>query len=71
MIRPPLYLWVIYDHPRDYPCQWVARKWNYDKPTDEVLGADTLEQLREMLPPGLFGLRSSVDDDPCIREIWL
>jgi hypothetical protein len=33
--------------------------------------ADTIEALREQLPPGLCRLDRNIDDDPTIVEVWL
>lgn len=64
-------IWTIYDHPTDYPDKFVARKFILDKPTSEVIIADTLEELREMLPLGLSCFNRSVTDDPVIVETWM
>jgi len=49
--------WVIYDHPRDYPTKYVLRRWdicaNCMIATDEMAFAETLAEIRKMVPPGL------------------
>jgi len=71
-----LEMWVIYDHPKDFPDCFVARKTvvnsgpEYPRPTAVCKTAPTLEDLREKLPPGLSMLSRSPDDDPVIVEIW-
>lgn len=68
-------IWVIYDHPRDFPDKWVVRRqWveqgviHFDK---QAFLVDTLEEARECIPPGLVRFLRSPDDDPVIVESWL
>jgi hypothetical protein len=67
--------WVIYDHPRDYPDQFVLRRWDIIGsnivPTDEVALAKTLPEIRTKVPGGLYCLERFADDDACIVEVWL
>jgi hypothetical protein len=67
--------WVIYERPRDYPNQFVMRVWKIGagtfSPTDDVTLADTLDEIRKNVPPGLYCLGRYADDDPCIVEVWL
>lgn len=70
-------IWTIYDHPRDYPAHYVARRWELRRgdenphPTDDVLLAEHLDELRRLLPPGLSRFPCVDRDDPCIVETWL
>lgn len=68
-------MWTVYQRPRDYPAQFVARLWKIGpgtfQSTDEILLAETLAEIRAMLPPGLMCLQRLTDDDPCIVEVWL
>jgi hypothetical protein len=64
-------LWVIYDHPKDMPDCFVARKWLTDRPTEVILKSDSLEVLRSSLPHGLHRLPRHINDDPSILEVWL
>lgn len=74
-------MWVIYDHPKDFPDCFVARKHvvvgglppgiSMSGATPETLTADTLAALREKLPPGLTCLTRDLGDDPVILETWL
>lgn len=66
-------VWVVYDHPQDFPDHFVARLWEGmdNTPTATVLVADTLAELRDMLPPDLNGLERMEGDDPTIVETWL
>jgi hypothetical protein len=68
--------WVIYDHPRDFPDKYMMRRWEIREPgvmqmTDDIALANTLEEIRLSVPPGLFCLERFKDDDPCIVEVWL
>jgi hypothetical protein len=67
--------WVIYDHPRDYPDHFVMRRWGITAgnffPTDDVALADTLPEIRQAVPPGLYCLERYANDDPCIVEVWI
>jgi hypothetical protein len=71
--------WVVYRHPRDYPAKYVARRWDVRSPghgaqviaTDEVKLANTLDEIRRLIPPGLYCLNRFEDDDPCIVEVWI
>lgn len=64
-------IWVIYDSPRDFSGEFVARKWRLDQPTDETLRSATLDSLRAKLPQGLYRLDRSPQDDFRIVESWL
>ena len=69
-----LEMWVISERPSDYPTKFVARKFevtSVPKPTSETKIADTLEGVRQMLPPGLFCLARDPSDEPQIVETWL
>jgi hypothetical protein len=69
-------LWTVYDHPRDYPDVWVARRSEVGvgaapRPTSDMFTAETLDELRALLPRGLVCLARSPGDDPVIVEVWL
>lgn len=70
-----LAIWTVYDHPTDFPDWYVARKHvvaaGGTVPTDQVVKARTLDEVRELLPPGLVCLTRSRCDDPKIVESWL
>ncbi len=38
--------WVIFDHPKDFPNDFVARKFLNNEPTEECLKCSDLEALR-------------------------
>lgn len=70
-------MWVVYDHPTDFPDHFVARRWEVlrqEHPTDDVLTADTLEALRFTIEREKFctvQLARSPGDDPKIVEVWM
>jgi hypothetical protein len=70
-----LSMWTIYDHPRDHPEVFVARRWEVrdePTPTSELMISGDLEYIREqMRARGLYCLERSPDDDPKIIETWL
>ena len=77
-MAPPeksLTMWIVYDHPTDYPHHFVARKWLINRHgqhyTEEMLFSDTLEGLHAQLPPGFECLPRDPSDFPKIVEVWL
>jgi hypothetical protein len=71
-----LVMWTLYDHPKDYPSAFVARKWHIGRgtatPTPTLLASPQLEDLREaMQRMGLTCLTRAPDDDTAIIETWL
>lgn len=67
-------MWTITERPRDYPEGYVARM-HYSLPrpavTPYALHAQSLAEVRRLLPPGLYRLGRSPQDDPVIVETWL
>jgi len=70
-----LSMWTIYAHPRDYPTQYVARRWvvgdGVSLATDDVAIADTLAAVRKKIPSGLYRMDRFDEDDLCIAEVWV
>ena len=70
----PLEMFVVYDHPRDYPAHFVVRRWVIGErkfsPTTDFAIADTLEAARAELPPGLHRVPRQRGEDPVIAETW-
>lgn len=75
--RGTLSLWTVYDHPRDHPDGYIARRFEtgggLPEPkatSDAVTG--TLVAIREsMLMAGLYCLTRSEQDEKTIIETWL
>lgn len=68
-------MWVLYDHPRDMPNSFVARR-HVVRPgrttaTEDCIIGPTLEAVREQLPPGLACFPRSPQDELHIVEVWL
>ena len=72
-----LSIWTVYDHPKDYPRDFVARLHEADarrsRPTRHVLVANRIDTLRYVLcfDLGLTRLSRNTDDDAKIVETWL
>jgi hypothetical protein len=70
-----LTMWTIYEHPKDYPGKWVMRAHDIaagsTTPRADCIVADSLDEVRAVLPPGLTRLPPHPDDDPVIHETWL
>jgi len=64
-------IWTIYDHPRDFPEHYVARRYVLEKATQDFIVNKSVEQIREiMLKKGLCKMPRDSGDDPCIVECW-
>jgi hypothetical protein len=66
--------WTIYDHPLDYPNQFVARRWDFltGKPSTEIIVADSLAELRTYFASiGLVTMLRQPEDDSVIIETWI
>jgi hypothetical protein len=66
-----LSLWVIYDHPSDYPNHYVVRRWVGSFPDEECGLFERLADARRHVPPGSVKIEPADNDDPKILEIWL
>lgn len=66
-----LEMFVVYDHPLDYPGHFVVRRWSGDQPTENFAVARTIEEARAHVPMGLHRLPRQPDDDAAIVEVWL
>lgn len=72
--RPGLRMFVIYDHPLDHPTKFVVREWMVGikaTPNGEANLADTLEEARAFVPPGLVNIGRNPSDEPQIAEVWV
>jgi len=74
-IRPGRFsIWTVYDHPSDYPDCFVARRFELDTPTGDVITAPTLAALRaklEVMADVGYCLPRDPRDDPNIVECWI
>jgi hypothetical protein len=74
-------LWTVYRSPVDYPGVFVARRFVImprragGRPeaiaTSEMFVADSLEEVRALLPAGMFCLPRLGPDQPQIVETWV
>jgi hypothetical protein len=76
--RGKLSMWTIYDHPSDYPDDYVARRWDIDVTgqvaTPDIIGGagDDLAGLRDTFRrAGLHCMGREPGDDAKIVETWL
>lgn len=69
-------LYTIYARPRDYPGQFVVRRWSV---TDGIVAPERephavcgcLAEARESIPDQYVRIKRYMTDDPCIVEVWL
>lgn len=76
MTQDTLSIWTITRNPSDHPGKHVARRHVVHPaanagPTDDHFIADTLDQARACLPPGLTNLGRNEAEDPVIVESWI
>lgn len=73
MSQAPLSLWTIYSSPSDYPGKFVARRYELDKPTHDVIVADDLATLRSLMQHvhALHRIDRDAKDDGNIVETWI
>lgn len=69
-------MWTIYDHPRDFPDDFVARKFLVSgrgpRATLDVLCFRDIEAARQsMISMGLTRIQRDPNDEPQIVEVWL
>jgi hypothetical protein len=70
-------MYVVYDHPKDYPEHFVCRRWDVveggSTATDDTIVSLEYQPIADaMMKFGLTKLyRCPVDDDPSIMEVWL
>lgn len=70
-------LFVVYERPRDYPGEFIAREHFVMNDGRCFAAADlfargtTVDAIRRRLPPGAYNLGRYRSDDPSIREVWV
>ncbi len=75
--KPVMIQWTIYKHPADYPDKYVVRAWGIfrgsePRPSGIVFQCHTLEDARNVIPPGLVCMQPDpATDVPCIVETWI
>lgn len=71
-----LAMFVIYERPKDFPRQYVARRWVIDggaiKAEQRIYAVgETLAAVRAALPYGLAMIPRALQDDQTIVESWV
>jgi len=71
-----LAMWTVYDHPRDCPEHFIARRfeihaWHIEPTLEVVIGEDLETVRRALVALGLVRVARSTQDDPSIVETWL
>lgn len=64
-------MYVIYDHPSDFPYNWAVRLFVNNMPTNQAWVSPSLEEARKIIPKGYSCFPRLKQDDPCITEAWL
>jgi hypothetical protein len=64
---------VIYKDPKDYPDKCVARIWDMSIPaaTNTIYIADSVNEIRKIIPEGATVIPRSEKDDNCVVETWM
>ena len=70
--------YAIYDHPKDYPDDFVVRRWRIVPGRAEPIPEKrpfaltrSLDEARQAIPPGLVRILPAPNDDPVIVETWI
>lgn len=73
-----LTIFAIYHRPKDFPNNWVVRRWRIELSNTEPVPdlapwcvTDSIAVARHSIPKGLVGISRSDDDDEAIMEVWL
>jgi hypothetical protein len=65
-------LFVVYDHPTDYPDLFVIRIWENEIPKEIIFTSDDIDVVRGFLRMrGLVNLGRYKEDDLKILEVWV
>jgi hypothetical protein len=66
-------MWVVYEHPADFPEDYVARRWVNGVATETCLRDPSLGKLRVLLCwnyPNLRYFPRHPNDEPQVKEMW-
>lgn len=73
--RERIPIWVIYrTTTSDYPGKWTARmhlSLPQPESTELLIVGDSLEDVRNDLPPGLTCIGRNSEDEDVIEEVWI
>lgn len=71
-VSTSLSIWVVYDHPSDFPDHFVARRFAGTDATQDLIKSEDINCIRKDLQErGLHCLDRHPKDDLCIMETWL
>lgn len=68
---------TVYYNPSDFPGKYVARLFDFENPTNQVMVKDTLDEIRDSFVSQNYSSNTWVNfsrdelDDPNILEIWI
>ena len=67
--------WTIFDNPEDFPGFFVARRFSVKGgkviSTQDALYGQTLQEVRDKLPQGLYCMGRHPTDTPSTVETWI
>jgi len=70
-----LNIFVVYQKPKDFPDEWVVRRWEYNEPKEIVFRSpEGLGAVREWVKkqhPDLYRIPRDASDDRTIVESWI
>jgi len=71
--RGDVLVWTVFDSPLDFQGKMVVRPFSGRMNTPLLVRgvADTLDEIRLLLPEGLYRLDRHKDDVPSIVETWI
>jgi hypothetical protein len=65
-------IYTIYNHPYDYPDEFVCRVWHGMTPERNLFArGKTLEEVRKQIPAGAVNIGRMTRDDSKIAECWI
>ncbi len=70
-------MWVLFDHPEDFPYHYVAKRYNLTKPAENFVTDVNLDSLRIRLEREGYVRLSRTDNsdprkvEPSIIECWI
>lgn len=72
----PLAMWVVYDHPLDFPSNFVAREFliteSGSRATGKFILSPRMEDIRQMMMDYMLSpLARDPSDEPHIVESWV
>jgi hypothetical protein len=73
--RGMLSIWTVYDHPKDFPHSFVARRFEINadgpRPTGDIVQGELSIIRKSFSDCGLICFTRNRGDDPAVVESWL